>query len=318
MPPPPAAGWSPDRLLRHAGTDASGVARLGPRTVFILPTAFGYLYTLLVASLLIAAFNYLNNLVMGLSFMLAGMGLVGMVQTWRNLVGLEIRVLEPQPVFAGQIARFPVSLHKTSAGGASLALRLDRGTPTPADLSASASASALCELPARSRGLLKPRRLVIESRYPLGLFRAWSIVVPGSCGLVYPAPLPDSARPSPAGGQGGSEAASHDGDDFAGLRLHRRGEPLHRVDWKAMARSGELHTKVFVSEARTPERIAWDDTPAGDAEIRLSMLTAWVLDAVHENRPFSFHLPDLDIATDQGQAHGERCLRALALHGLSP
>lgn len=315
----PAPASALDRLMRHARIDESGVVRLGPRTIYILPTRYGLLFALLVAALVIAAFNYSNNLVFGLCFLLAGIGLVAMLQTWRNLVGLEIEIHDPKPVFAGQAARFPVYMRRTSpAAGIALDLRMEDGVPAHLDLSAVSAAGAFCALTARSRGLLAPRRLVIESRFPLGLLRAWSVVIPAARALIYPAPLTGVPRVHHAAGQGDSDSVTVEGDDFAGLRLYRQGEPLHHVSWKVMARTGELHTKVFTGEGPERGRIAWDDAPGGDTETRLSILTAWVLEATRQGESFSFHLPGIEFGADQGQAHCERCLRALALHGLDP
>src|SRR5690349_25103785 len=59
-------------------------------------------------------------------------------------------------------------------------------------------------VPAERRGWLALGRVMLETRFPLGLFRAWSYVEPESRCLVYPrpetSPLPALAASDQAGG----------------------------------------------------------------------------------------------------------------------
>lgn len=309
-----------DRFVRRARAKAGGAVRLGPGTIYILPTVQGLMFGILVAALLVAAVNYSNNLVFGLTFLLAGIGIAAMIQTWRNLSGLEIRIGSGEPVFAGETARFPVQLdNRRGDDRFALRLAIDRGAFTDADrVPAMNSLYAHGERQSHRRGWLVPQRLDLETRFPTGLFRAWSVIEPSARALVYPAPLEGVPRPPTATQQnsGVDGPASEEGDeDFAGLRPYRPGEPLHRVSWKAAARTGDLHSKLFSGESRIAPRIDWNDAVAPDEETRLRILSAWVVEASENQAAFSFHLPGLDTGIGQGEAHRESCLHALALFG---
>src|SRR5258706_263259 len=61
-------------------------------------------------SLLLAAINYGNSLGYALTFLLAGVGVVSMLTTDRNLLHLRVRPGACTPVFVGGAAVFPVHL----------------------------------------------------------------------------------------------------------------------------------------------------------------------------------------------------------------
>ena len=58
----------------------------------------------MVIAMLIGSNNYGVNLGFMLTFLLAGIGLSAMIQTWRNLVHLEIVEANVDPVFCGESA----------------------------------------------------------------------------------------------------------------------------------------------------------------------------------------------------------------------
>jgi uncharacterized protein (DUF58 family) len=94
-------------------------------------------------------------------------------------------------------------------------------------------------IPAARRGRLAIGRVMLETRFPLDLFRAWSYVEPDAHCLVYPRPL-FSALPD-AGAQAGSgKSRSHaaGNDDFAGLRTYHASDSPRHIAWKTVARTG--------------------------------------------------------------------------------
>ena len=77
--------------------------QLVQRRIFILPTRTGYFFVVVLVLLLIASINYSLSLGFMLTFLLAGMGGVGMLHTFANLVRLSIspwvaRLSEKYPV----------------------------------------------------------------------------------------------------------------------------------------------------------------------------------------------------------------------------
>ncbi|MGH9576364.1 MAG: hypothetical protein ACRD3R_02920, partial [Terriglobales bacterium] len=155
-----------------------GAIVLGHRRVYIVPSRLGLFFGGVLLILLVGSINYALSLGFALTFLLAGMGIAGMVQTARNLAQLTVRAGRAEPVFAGQSARFSVIL--SNAGGFDrpeiLARHLACGAQRTVDVGAAASVEALLAVPAEKRGWLPIGRVMLETRFPLGLFRAWSYV----------------------------------------------------------------------------------------------------------------------------------------------
>ena len=94
-----------------------------------------------------------------------------------------------------------------------------------------------------------------------------------------------------------------------------RGDPPHRIAWKAVARGAGWYTKQFEGAGGSGAvDLEWADMPAGlDIETRLSRFAAWILAAEREVRAFALRLPGTDLPQGQGAGHRRAALTALAL-----
>src|SRR5687768_9854498 len=164
-----------------------GTVILVHRRVYIVPASLGWIFAATLAILLIGSINYALALGFALTFFLAGMGLAGMVHTARNLARIGVSVGRAEPVFAGEPAQFRLYLDGRAGFDrpAILARHLGAGAQLVVDIPAHGIAEVVLEAPATRRGWLPVGRLLLETRYPLGLFRAWSYVEPDARCLVY-------------------------------------------------------------------------------------------------------------------------------------
>src|SRR5882672_9450627 len=92
-----------------------GTVLLVHRRVYIVPTQLGWLFALTLIILLVGSINYALSLGFGLTFLLAGMGIAGMVHTARNLARMAVSVGRAEPVFAGEAAQFRLYLDARAA-----------------------------------------------------------------------------------------------------------------------------------------------------------------------------------------------------------
>ncbi|MCU0972074.1 MAG: DUF58 domain-containing protein, partial [Gammaproteobacteria bacterium] len=306
------------RLERFARSVRSGAAIL-PRQIYILPTRYGLVYAALVAAVFLGAVNYGNNLAFLLAFQLGGLGLVAMLLTWRNLRGLRVDVGSGSPVFAGERARFMVSLLPTD-GVARPAVQVDGGIGSPVgDVPATDALRLPLDAATQRRGRVALGRFRVSTRHPLGLLRAWCYVDTEATAVVYPRPAARyDAPPSPV--YGGSEMGSLGvgADDFVGLRPYRIGDSPARMDWKTLARERGLHTRQFGGDRADRLWLSFEALAPLDTESRLSLLCRGVLDAERAGRHYGLQLPGGDIPPGNGAQHAERCLSALALLGEPP
>jgi uncharacterized protein (DUF58 family) len=306
------------RLFRWR-SDGTAPLRLSQRRIFILPTRAGLLFAAALLAMLTGAINY--NLALGhaLVFLLVGLALTGMVHAFRNLYGLHIAPGRCVPVFAGEVAYFPLHL-SNDRNAPRLALDLRAGDESRS-VTAAVAAHGLSEIavPVASvrRGWLDLPRTRLATRYPLGLFVAWSYLQPAMRCLIYPQPL---ATPLPMP-QATNQSGDHQGDggqeDFSGFRERQPADSPRHVAWKASARDAgqrPLLVKQFAGGAQSELQLDWALTPdAAAPETRIAILAGWVLAADEEGACYGLRLPGDEIAPDSGEAHRHRCLETLAL-----
>ena len=127
-----------------------------------------------------------------LTFSLASAGLVALHATHAALRGLELELVSAEPVFAGERLELQIRLDdrhparrpwRFGRHGILLRWREPAGTETGTDAAAprstgvpeGGSVTVRLERPTPRRGAQTLPPLEIESRFPLGLFRAWAV-----------------------------------------------------------------------------------------------------------------------------------------------
>jgi uncharacterized protein (DUF58 family) len=291
---------------------------LGRRRLYILPTAQGFVLALLLVGMLLGALNYNNSLAFALTFLLAGLGLVVMHHAHRNLLGLELRFLPAEPVFAGCEAALPFRVsNPTPLPRHDLVLAAGGARSRPFDLAPGESRKVTVPAPTERRGPLRVGDVGLEGGFPGQLFRVWTWLAREAEGLVWPAPADHAPLPADGGSGGAGEERVTGGDDFRGLRDYHPGDSPRHIAWKALAHSDEPMVKLFGGTASEPVWLDYEEAP-GEHEKRLAVLCRWCIDAHRAGRPYGLRLPDRVVPPDQGEAQLGRALDALALTGDSP
>lgn len=289
---------------------------LNQRNIFILPTRQGIYFIMLVVAMVLAGINYQNSLVFALAFLLGSLFMVAMIHTFRNLSGLTLVAGAARPAFAGEEAEFTIVLKRLGDRTyESIELGWNTDLPAIANLTLEQEARVKAFVVAKKRGRLNPGRFLVETYYPLGLFRAWSWVDLNMSTLVYPRPIAGGERPSSTStSQEEGELVLKDGaEDFYGFREYQPGDPIRHIAWRAYARSETLMTKQFAAYADRRIWLDWNYFEGMDREARLSRLCHWVLVLNAGNDEYGLRLPGLEIQPGRGESHREDVLKALAL-----
>lgn len=299
---------------------------LSQRNLYIVPNRAGLAFAGVLLLMLVASINYQLNLGYILTFLLAGSGLVSMHQTHGNLRGLTLHLRPAPPVFAGEPALLEVVLHNPGHQRHAVALkfrpdfggdarRRDAGrvwTDVPAQGQASASLSFV---PA-TRGWHAAPVLVVETLFPFGLFRAWTVWRPASRVLAWPQPERPAPQLPPASPvPGPTPVARRDGgSELDGVRAWRRGDSMRMVAWKKVAASGQMVSRDTAASGSRELWLDWSGTAAVDPEQRLSRLAAWVLAAERNGIAYGLRLPGRELAPSSGDGHRRATLDLLATY----
>jgi len=290
------------------------------RRLYILPTRHGITFFITILVILAGAINYENSLGFMLCFLLGSIGFLGMFHTHQNLNHLQLSMMSARPVFAGQLARFPIKI--SSPRGLAyynVQFQSQTGETDTGHLTQDQTDSQV-EIPVTThqRGRLTLSRIKVYSEFPLGLFHAWSWLKLESQCLVYPKPDDHPPTFNRLGQQSGLHTIEQNGyDDFAGIRDYQKGDAPMHLAWKAIARTGQLYTKHFHLQVGDDIRFAWYQLPdTMDMEKKLSILCRWVLDGDHHGLKYGLILPAQRINPDSGLHHKHLCLKALALFGV--
>jgi uncharacterized protein (DUF58 family) len=291
--------------------------RLTRHRVYIFTTGFGMVFWGTLLAMWVGSLNYELALGYGLTFLLAGVALVSVFHTFRNLLHLELLAGRCEPVFAGEMAQFEIVLHNpTRLPRFALFSQWEQMAPVGVDVPAQGRTSLTLTLPAPRRGRLAAPRVRLQTIYPLGLFRAWTWAWLDLRCVVYPQPAA-YAPPLPwqAGLQGQGARATHGQEDFAGLRSFQPTDSPRHIAWKQSARTGQLMSKQFAGESAPQLWLDWYELPRTlPEEDKLSILTRWLLDADQAGYTYGLRLPTLDIPLNRGPQHLRHCLETVALY----
>lgn len=304
--------------------------RLERRRIYIMPSRYGIWFTMTLLVMLFGAINYNNSLGYLLTFLLASLGLVSILYTYRNLAGLTVEVGKAQSVFVGEMADFKILIdNQGQAARYALNWQLApapsfwKTTETSAqtavvDVEENKTAVVSIKVLAQTRGYFPLGLVTVFTRYPLGLFHAWALLNLDMKALVYPAPLGQSLLPASRLQEvmGESTLQSGSGEDFLGYRAYQVGDSPRHIAWKVEAREQGTFIKQFGGTGSPMLWLEWQQVNhLASVETALSQLALWVVLADKQGACYGLRLPELEITPSHGDQHRMHCLQALALFG---
>lgn len=302
----------------HPATPQPLPFELTRQRIYILPTRSGIIFALTLLAMLFGAMNYSNSLAFALAFLLFGVGLMAILHTFRNLYRLQLRGRAAAPIFAGEVARFLLTLENpTALDRYAITVEPEQGSRvTGIDIAAWSSGEVVVQQLCRQRGEQLIERLRISTLFPLGILRAWVPLQADLKLLVYPQPVAAGPLPPAEEGEGSriqsSRARGH--EEFNQIRSYVAGDSPRHLHWKGFAKGQPLMTRHYGGGSGSQKRIlSWQQLAGLGGEERLSRLCDWCLQAERSGEHYGLQLPHLRIEPDQGAHHLSRCLTALAL-----
>lgn len=295
---------------------SNNIATLNPRQIYILPTRWGILYAVMLVLLLVGSINYSISLGYYITFLLASLGNMAMLHTWRNLVHLQVSALPAQPVFAGTVAYVSSQTQDTkNRARYAIAAQFEDNAMVTNDIASNVNQSFLLPLQTQQRGWQILPRIKLHSEFPLSLFHAWAYVDSPQQVLIYPKPSDSNIAPPifSAGQTGGNHHTTSGDEDFDGHKTYQIGDAASRVDWKASSRGIGMLTKQYSGNGASTIWLDWEATKGLEFEARISQMTRWVIDAHAAQQQIGLKLPSLTLQPNNTAAHYQQVLQALAL-----
>lgn len=290
---------------------------------YILPTWHGGMFIGGILVMILTGATYNNNLVNLLSFLLFSIMMVAMVMTNANIKKIQLTFVDAQDVPAGQPLEVTVRIINSSAyarRGVRVRAKSKQGLNSKKNAEVQEvveKSSALVKilLVPQPRGIYSCPRFIVESVFPMGLFRAWKSFNFQEQLYVFPAPQGHLARVSNLNSPTKGESLGVQAEEAVDFYQHRKyaaGESQHRVDWKAYARTGRLLTKEFVGPVAKRYVFRLDEIAGAFIEPQLSQLARWIVDTEAEGVEYALIRRENSYKFDHGKAHLRDCLRELA------
>jgi len=297
-------GWASKRA-RHPS-----LIRLDHKTIYVLPTGFGLAWVVLFVGIWIGGANYDNNAARFLAWWLLSILFIAPYLSFRYLASVEIRLLDITEACHGEQAQLTLSVHGHRS---TISVQLSDHPWQHVGVDRSRISS---HFTVPQRGRYDCPVIRVETRLPFGMFRCWSVIRFTTPGLGYPTPIVSTIAPTRQAESEESEThvsslTKAQGNDFDSLKRYEVGEPLARVDWKALAKTEQMYSKLYGQAIQAQRRLDIDAL-TGDTERRLGILCYWILKAHESEQAVGLVLGEESFPENTGDAHITRLLRALA------
>ena len=117
--------------------------------------------------LLLGSINYTLSLGYYVTFLLASLGVVAMLQTWLNFAHLKVEIIGAKPVFAGESAQVQLKLtDDRNRDRFNIAAHFDQNDIVNIDIAANQTSTLNAPIQALARGWLNIPKLVLHTEFP--------------------------------------------------------------------------------------------------------------------------------------------------------
>lgn len=317
--------------------------------IFVLPTGFGWAFIIMSLCLFLLGTNYQNNLMVLLSYILLSIMLLTLFYTHQNFARLKVMSMPLAPFHCHQTGFFHLAVVPQDISDNSDSLsQVIRGSNSQSDFASSkqckgniiaswfgqkaqfpfilgatensraenTTQSLAIPLSAKTRGMFTLPRLTLACDYPLGLYKCWTHLDFSAEMVVYAKPLKGEVKKVTALNDESEQSTynatvtNQNGSDFHSLSDYKAGEPLNRVVWKQVAKSGDWVVKAFEEPVQRNHVLSVDTNV--ETETAISLLTFQVLEQSKQGNLFGLQYQSIDIKASSGEAHTHQCLKALA------
>jgi uncharacterized protein (DUF58 family) len=281
--------------------------------VFIMPTVAGLWWLGSVFLLMLMGWGYANNLCLALAVLLLSLSVIFLIECHFNLEGLRVQRISFEDQFQGAPSSWRAQLKDlTQRSRKDLWLRWDGPQKIQGEMRLLSVQSAEGELSFPRTGRWRSPTLILESSYPLGLFRAWSFQKCESEVWVYPAPLARGVRLDQYhqdDSQTERYKVSTSGDEPHESKVFEPSDPYNRIDWKQFAKNRELRVRTYQETQTSVFYYQWPYL-SGD-ELSCRKLVGLIEEHYARVEKFGFKSSGLELPPQCDPYHRQKVLRSL-------
>lgn len=260
------------------------------RGVFVLPTRHGYMVAFAILGVFAIGVRIQNNMLLLMAIALFVIFMFSLIWSATNLDALSFRVVGKPQILAGQAFQITVMPKGRSRLNDVWLRSVNASEQRRAILAATDSQFLIGYAPDR-RGLQSLPPIMVETRFPFGVARAWTYI---SGGKVLVAPQPDYAGCRSYFQLGHHAHAADLAGEYGadGLDSWQPGTPLNRISWKHFAASDRLLQKSGEEGGANTLYFSYQQVAHLGHEAALSVLCAAVLQAANLRQNFHLQLPN--------------------------
>lgn len=283
------------------------------RNIYILPSRFGWVYGVLVLSLLTGAINYQISTIFLMTFLLAVVGLVSAWETQLNLKGLSVKFISISDTQQGIPAQLLLLIEPQQKTRYGLEFQMGTHSKTRIEKIPAEGLQILLPIAASHRGIFPIPPIIISSNFPFGFFTVWSYAYFEESFYVYPQPIDPGFWPVSVAHDTNSNKLLSGDEELYELKQveHPWGEP-NRIAWKIAAKGQGWYVKRMSSSEENYSLFRLKDLPAADLETQLQYLSYWLQTAESRGCIYSLDLGSSATPYAQGEEHLKQSLRQLA------
>ncbi len=291
---------------------------------YIIPTGFGISFAGISFVLLVMAIGYGNNLLYFFVFLLVSIALTGMWFTNKNVESFKILQVIHSAVFANQPNYLTIEFKNKNQKSFLWSIEIEFDTPKKTQVlqkktmieEVQKQSQAELEWTPNQRGLIEMPRLLIQSRFPYQMLRAWKYDESLQSVIVYPEKKGVSEIPSDQGLKSENENQFQQQNQglFRDYREFQRTDSPSRIDWKRSLKHQKHLIKNYENSGEKRILIDWKMTDfLKHFEDRVSQMSLWIDLSYHSKDIYSIKIKDNQTEYMNTPLHYKNCMEKLAL-----
>ncbi|BCZ97507.1 TPA: hypothetical protein RJX18_001049 [Legionella pneumophila] len=288
---------------------------LDSQNIYIMPSGFGWAYSVVVLSLFSGAINYQVSTVFLMSFILAIVGFISAWEAHANLKGLSIKLVSVEDTYEGTPAQVSLLIQSNNRIHFGLDFHLNNQSVTRLEKIPPQGLRFILPLATTRRGCYTLPKITISSFFPFGLFQVWGYANFDSNYYVYPQPVNPGFWPTPFYHQNKKKTDSQGDNEYYDLKqVENPWIQPNLIAWKIAAKGQGWYLKTMDRAEEMYWLFRLNDLPIETLEEKLKHMSYWLVTAESQGQFYKLELGNDPDQFSHGEEHLRYCLRQLAVY----